>query len=666
MHNTSLRIFVRLSLLAALLLPGFSAALQSLDDGEMSGVTGEGMAFAWTDFRMMFDPQSYLEQMGSPTSNTCTGTGDTNGNYNCWRRADLRWFGLNVSAAGTAVGQGLTAGAWNTGWTTTGTEMTQCANAGINGLGCARGGPIQYFAAPDNPYILRVNDSYKGDGSAATAIGNGVVTYQGNNSASNWLASDPNAGSAQTVLEFMAPASQTASAHGNAQDFYRLSFWGEIEAGRGAAGGGLLKSQTMIQGNAAGSVIRYFKFTQTATSPGQVQNFNPVLGCTVNSTTGLCSSTNSAAYNNRTLAIQYDSYLRGDFRFSVAQTVSAQSDAIGVPVEFNSTEGMYFRNADVHVSLGQLFYQALIINTPRNTSTNASITDGNFTLEIPILPNTPAVYNRFYSLTDYATSNPVAPNSYDDGYATSRAAYLYSLPVRGGSTAAYMPARTAAVIANYTVPDLNYAKTHGYAHWGDWSTCGGVGCSVPTANNGLTNAVNGVGRNAWNSSGDGVFFIGATDFNAYAYATGDVDVAAGNAYTSITYYKGTTDKTVDVRTNRVFDNGGDGYQSGSNRPNAIYTTGTFTSCTASSATDFSTCGSGGSYLGSVGGFAKDTTQVNMVPAEQVWMNSTGTALSATNRPVMNVPAGTALNLGDARIENIQLNYFRFTSYGATN
>lgn len=447
--------------------------------------------------------------------------------------------------------------------------------------------------------------------------------------------------------------------HGNAQDPYRFSFWGEIESGRGAAGGGLLKSQTLIQGNAAGSAMRYFKFTQTGTSPGLAQPFNPLLGCS----NADCTGTSTSAYNNRTLAIAYDSYLRGDFRFSVAQTAASQSDAIGVPVEFNATEGMYFRNADVHVSLGQLFYQALTINMPRNTSSNAPITDGNFTLEIPILPNIQAVYTRFYSLTEYATGT-ASPNSYDDGYATARANFLYGLPVRGAAgVAAYMPARTAATVTNYSVPDANYAKTHGYAHWGDWSLCGGVGCSVPITANGLTNAQNGVGRNAWNSSGDGVFFVGATAFNAYAYSTVDVDTSTGNTYTAISYYKGTTTKSgMDVRTNSVYDSSG-------GRPAAVYTVSTFDPCTASSATDFTTCGNGGSYIGSTGagGFAKDTTATTIIPAERLWMNSAATGVgTATSRPLIAVPAGTALNLGDARLEGIQLNFLRFTSYGATN
>ncbi len=687
MHNSLMRRIARFAAILGLMaagLPALSPAMQSLNDGEMSGVTGEGMAFVWTDFRMMFDPNSYIEQMGSPGSNGCSGTGQNAGNYNCLRRADLRWFGASVSATGLAVGQALGAGAWNTSWTTTGTEMTQCSSAGIGGLGCPRGGPIQYFAAPDNPYILRVN-TYDGAGSAAGSIGNGVVTYQGNTGTGDWDPANAAAGSRQTVLEFLAPASATAAFHGVSQDNYRFSFWGEIESGRGAAGGGLLKSQTLIQGNAAGSAMRYFKFTQTKTSPGLAQAFNPVPGCS----NADCTGTSSSDYKNGTLAIAYDSYLRGDFRFSVAQGLNVAgtgegtggviSDAIGTPVNFHPTEGMYFRGSDVHVPLGQLFYQALTINMPRNSSTNAPVQDGNFTLEIPVLPNILAVYTRFYSMTNYATG-VASPNDWDDGYATARAAYLYNLPVRGGGAASYMPARTAATITNYSPVDANYHKTHGYARWGDWAPCTGVGCSVPTASNYSVNTahpVNGVGRNAWNSSGDGVFFIGTTAFNAYAYSAIDVDTSTGNTYTGIAYYKGTTNKTVaDVRTNGVYNVSTAVASSFTNTQNAeSHTVGPFTSCNSTSATDFTTCGSGGSYVGAAQLGNKDTTATaaTFVGAERSWLNPCSNATRATcfsanasSRPVIAVPAGTPLNLGDSRIEGLQMNFLRFTSYGALN
>lgn len=657
--------------LALLAGTGFAQAFTSLDDSEMSDVTGDGMSFVWTDFRMMFNPESYLEQMGSPSNNTCSGVGAVAGNYNCLRRADLRWFGTSVSAAGTATGLGVGSAFWNTSWTTdTNGYMSQCLNSGINGLGCPRGGPVKYFAAPDNPYILRVN-TYDGGGSSATSIGNGVVTYQGNTAVTDWQPGNAASGSRQTVLEFLAPASETVSQYGTAQDPYRFSFWGEIESGRGAAGGGLLKSQTIIQGNAAGSAMRYYKFTQTTTSPG-FNAYNTTAGCIADGDNG-CKTNGTSPYQNGTLAIAYDSWLRGDFRFSVAQDSNGKtSDAIGVPVDFHPKEGMYFRNAEVHVPLGQLFYQALTINMPRNAATNAPIKDGNFTLEVPILPNQVAVYTRFYSIKGH--TGAAAPNSWDDGYATARAAYLYGLPVRGGTTPSYMPAITGATIAGYSAPDANYQKTHGFVYWGDWSPCGGVGCSVPVVTNNSVNlnyAKDGVGRNAWNSSGDGVFFIGATSFDAYAYSPLNVDTATGaKTYTAITYYKGSTNQTLSAinaaqgnfRTNPVYNPTNDDYTN--SKPAATNVVTAFTACTPSNAADFTTCGNGGAYPAAPSGY--NTTLKSKVPVERFWSQSGSNPGTAASRPYIVVPAGEAVNLGDARIEGLQINLFRFSSYGALN
>lgn len=607
---------VRRCLLFLALLPAAATAMLEIDEVGLAEVTGEGLTFTWTDFRMLANPTSYIEQLGSPASNTCTATGQNANNYNCWRRGDMRWYGVNVSATGTAVGQAANAGAWNTSWTTTAGNMTQCTDAGINGLGCPRGGPIAMFAPHDNPYVLRAFD-YAGDGSASTAIGNGVVTYQGNNAAAAWNGGA--GGSAQTVLEWLAPTSQ---------DYYRLSFWGEIEVGRGGTGSGMLKSQTLIQGNAARSVLRFFKFTQTSTSPGLVNAFNPLpgaAGCTV---TG-CPNVDAGgtAYDNRTLGIQYESYLRGDFRFSVAQTEAVP--VLGTPVVFNSLEGMYFRNADVYVPLGQPFYQALTINVPRSTGSIAPVTDGNITLEIPVLPNRTAVFTRFYSLNS-GSLGAAAPSAWDYGYATSRAAFLALLPPTA-SAPAYMPAKTGATVTNYPVPDANWFRTHGYARWGDWFTCQGVGCRLPLAANSGAQADAGVGRNAWNSNGDGVFFHGLTAYNAYAYRTVTMDVRPGsNQYTSVSYYAN------------------------------------YVACTPGNATAYAACGYGGAYRANGGGTtAKNTSTVSIQPAENAFLNTAAAGMGANaNRAVIAVPANSALNLGDARLEGLQINFMRFTSFGA--
>lgn len=601
------------------------AALQELPDDSLSGVTGEGLVFAWTDFRMLMDPSSYLEQRGSALSNTCTSSGNTAGNYNCWRRGDLRWYGLSVSATGTTTGQAATAGAWNTGWTSSGGNMTQCANAGINGLGCPRGGPIGLFAAHDNPYILRVKD-YAGDDSANSAIGNGIVTYQGVTSSTNWNAG----GSRQTVLEWLAPT---------AQDYYRMAFWGEIEAGRGAAGAGLLKSQTIVQGNAAGSVLRFYKYTQTATSPGLQAPFDPTLGAAGCTDSG-CNNVDTAgsAYNNRSLAMVYESRLQGDFRFSVAQ--SETTPALGTPVDFHHSEGMYFRNVKAFFPLGQSFYQALTLNVPRNTATNLPVVDGNFTLEIPLIPNRTAVFTRFYSLNTApgvgGTTSSVQ-HSWDYGYATARAAMLHNTALTADAVN-YLP-DAAPNTTNYPAVNANYHRTHGYSRWGDWYSCQGEGCILPLARNSVAEANAGIGRNAWNSSGDGIFFWGISAYNAYAYRTDTIDVRPAlngngtvntdaNANTTISYYSN------------------------------------FAACTPANSTAYSTCGYGGAYNGAAD-YGKTTTSTSILPAENAFYNAATTGMGANaNRPVISVPANSALNIGDARVEGMQIHYLRFTSSGA--
>jgi hypothetical protein len=625
------RRLISLLLLGLFALPGAAVSMTALDEREMSGVTGEGMAFAWTDFRMMLSPDSYIEQVGSAESNTCTGTGTSTGNRNCWRRGDLRWYGASVSGAngnaatnrtdyvptygypvGTAMGNALT---WGTG---------QCANSGIAGLGCPMGAGIANFAAFDNPYVLRV-DEYDG------------VTYEGNASTGAVWNAQTNSGSKQTVLEWVAPTKQ---------DDYRLAFWGEVEVGREGVGGGLLKSQSIIQGSAAKSVLRFFKFTQANISPGFV-DFDSSKGCG----NADCSGFPAKSFVNKSLGIQYDSYLRGSFRFSVAQL--AGNDAVGEIVDFNATEGLYFRGADVHISLGQLFYQALVIDVPRNSSTNAPITDGNITIEIPVLPNRSAVYDAFYDLTNY--SGAVALKSDDDGYATARAAYLSTLPVRGGATPNYMPARvdnTALATAGYNLvaSTANYYKTHGYAYWGDWSVCHGAGCSAPTLANSAQNATDGVGRNAWNSSGDGVFFIGTTAYNAYAYSSNTVDLrTGGNAPTIIS------------GTQAAPANCANGDYTDPARCFAVNYYSNFAACT-------SNCGDSGPYNAGSGVVvgSSTTTIGNKTPAESVWLIKGTSAGAAANRSVIPVAAGAALNLGDARVQGLQLNYFRFTSYGAGN
>ncbi|MGB1221599.1 MAG: hypothetical protein ACPG43_08665, partial [Alcanivoracaceae bacterium] len=186
--------------------------------------------------------------------------------------------------------------------------------------------------------------------------------------------------------------------------------------------GDVLKSQTIIRGNAAGSVFRAFQFTE----PG-----------------------------NETFGMYYHSYLQGDFRFSVAQAAGADSDVAGVPVRFDGEEGLHFRNVEAFFPFGQLYYQALVLN--------AEGTDGNFSIELPRVPNNATVFDKFHGLQPGDTV----------GYETAR------LALAGTSTS-------------------DYDLTHGYSRWGDWYPGSATGT-----------------RNGQADTDDGIFFRACSSCSAF-------------------------------------------------------------------------------------------------------------------------------------------------------
>lgn len=526
---------------AVLLAAAPAQAMEALDEEQLSEQTGEGLAFAFENFRFLMEPNSYIEQIGSSTPTNCPVAGctvtqsgpfgaaptwrdtnprwaasggflaSTNANYMAFTRADLRWYGLSISS--------LTVG---TDWT-----EVACSGAGINNLGCPRGGAITNFASFDNPYVLRAFNytDVLNDGTTA----------------------------ANTVLDLLAPSNQ---------DNYRLAFWGEIEAGQGVACVGTgctnrqLKSQTIIQGSARNSVLRLFQTTEA-----------------------------TAAI--RTLGLFYHSYLQGDFRFSVAQAAGASSDVEGTVVNFNPREGLHFRNVQAYLPLGQLNYQALTLD-------GAAGNDGNFFLELTAIPNTVNVYNRFYST--YAGdpnvgtgTNTGASNGSQYGYATALCA------LRGGGFCTGLTINT------------NYAITHGYSRWGDFF------CNPWCANTVLAGAYNNTG--------------------------------------------GTLEAAVNVNANTV----GTRNLPGDTNDGIIFMNSNAASNTFSSLTRRPIPCSAG-----VGGNCGLDARTMLNPATGAgldggWQNAT-TSGAGVNQ-YGNV-ARTQVNIGDARIEGLALNYLKITSLGA--
>lgn len=403
MRIPTVALLLALSLLSPVPAAG---ALEAMDDGGLAAEAGAGVAIALHDFQLALAPTSYFEQVGSaPAGGGCVGTGSVAGNISCWRRGDLRWYGINISAAGGS-NDGYH---WN--------DTTVCSSSSLD---CPRGGVIALFSPFDNPYLIRSGSpagiAYNGDCVNGATVGCTL----------------PATPITKAIYEFLAPTSQPN---------YTFSWWGEMESGSSRSSatqalatnaGTVLKSQNIIRGNAAGSVFRLYQFTQAG---------------------------------NQTFGMLYHSRLRGDYRFSVNQADPdgagpiTTSDAIGQPTYFAATEGMYFRNVDAFLPLGQLYYQALTVS--------AVGTNGNFEIALTPIPNTALVYNKHYALNAGDTR----------GYETARANN------NGASNTA------------------DYDLTHGFARWGGWSATGSY----------TTNAIN--------ATDDGIYFracAGCDPFYAYA------------------------------------------------------------------------------------------------------------------------------------------------------
>lgn len=338
-------------LLAAALTLGAAQthALTELSDDSLSDVQGAGFAFALDNFSMRFAPESFIELTGAPVN----GVG--------WQRGDARYYGLSMTngtqPAGTDWYATLNGGGSGCGGSGTyGNTFLACPLGNSNSLG-AGVTPNQYgigaMASVYDPYVLRVFE-YEG------------YDFQGNYLDGSGGADKP------TILELIGP-SRTEN--------WRWSFWGELEVGRlannaavGACnnsdpgctnGADFLQSQTIIHG----------KPTTKDGKPAILR---------------LMQTENTA---DRTLGITYQSALSGDFRFSVRQKDSgALADTLHNVPDFDDDEGMYFKNVDAFLPLGTLHYQALTLNSVKQSGKAT----GDFIIELTQIPNIAAIYEDFY------------------------------------------------------------------------------------------------------------------------------------------------------------------------------------------------------------------------------------------------------------------------------
>ncbi|WP_300522385.1 hypothetical protein [Alcanivorax sp.] len=391
-------------LLGAALTLGASQvlALQEMSDDSMSEVQGAGLAFGLDDFRFQAAPTSFIDQVGG-----APGAGTS------FNRGDLRWFGVALSnwSASEAAGERTT-------WAGT------CDN-GLNDMGCpisTQG--IQDYANHDNPFLLRVFEYQRvGLDPAATETGG------------DWIGAplDANGVSAggvnQTVLEILGPS--------NSQD-WRWAFWGEIQSSETDVDGnitnvlGTLRNQNLIIGKPAayvrppsvwgtgapvngfsnsvdGAVLRMFQYRGDRVLGGGTDPADKTL--------------------DETMGLMYHSRLSGDYRFSVNQATGAL-DADPVP-QFSNEEGLYFSDVNAYLPLGQLYYQAIVLDSVHPVG---GVGDGNFIIQLTRIPNDANVFNDFYS---------------------SAGASGYQRTGRND----------------------RYYQTHGYVEWGRaFPTCGGANC----------------------------------------------------------------------------------------------------------------------------------------------------------------------------------------------
>lgn len=301
----------------------------------LSDVQGAGLAFAMDDFSFRFAPTSYIELTGTQAQ----GAG--------WERGDARYYGLSITNGEQIAGMDWHGSGCGSGGAF-GNDYLACP------MGTDNGGGIGAFASIYDPYVLR------------------AYQYEGYDYSGAYLSTPANM---PTVMELIGPSDT---------DRWRWSFWGELEVDRlnnnpadgalnnsyNVGGADFLQSQTIIHG----------KPVTTDGRPARLRLMR---------TTGMDSALYPWADSN-TFGITYESALSGDFRFSVRQKANSEDRLHWVP-DFEDNEGMYFKNVDAYLPLGQLHYQALTLDAVRSGSER-----GNFIIELTQIPNIAAVYEDFY------------------------------------------------------------------------------------------------------------------------------------------------------------------------------------------------------------------------------------------------------------------------------
>lgn len=336
------------SFLATLLSGGSCFAdLEPVEDTDLGGVTGAGLAILPQNTRIVFDPLAYLRMIprGAPVNSSGGGFTD--------RAADLFFYGLAFTGADYTV-------------------------AGLNTIASANS--IANWGTESNPWVFRAistTDPDYGTGSTSTAF---------------------------PILQYSAPRYTSAA------DFtdptvmnLKYGFYGDIAICNtgtptygSTAGCGGLGAAAKLQSI---SVWDGFSFNGSKYSIFQSRvDYGPYVtsGSTneFEAITGTKTGTFGAVWLNR-----INSNTTGVLRFGVGGPASNVNLPETVLPVFNSSEGVRVTGLDINMTIGHLHYQPIIFDSQNN---------GNMVIEVVRIPNTAAVYNYAYQNYGLSGVDPAA------------------------------------------------------------------------------------------------------------------------------------------------------------------------------------------------------------------------------------------------------------------
>lgn len=346
-----------------------SYALEAISDEEMASTTGEGLAFLPENFSIIFDPDAYINLI--PVGPVSTGN-----------KADVFIYGLAVGKSNVAAG----------------TNRNSTNNSITNDTTVSN---ITSWGTGTNPWVIRTETVDK-PGFNTTTESRAILSFQ--------------------TPDYL-PTTETTAATGADAYNLKMVMWTDV----------MVRNAAVANGNAN-------QFTQRLRLQAVWDGFS-VNGTELN-IFQTASGSGTASYNN-TVGIsgilRFNSEAQGVLRFSTALKAN-EASMITTPAtggvspfirgnstagQFNENEGLYIRDLDVNLPLGQLHYQPLVLDATAS---------GNVIIELARIPNNPAAYNEFYVNYAGITNAELDAGTGSTAAETAQLAKICSPTVCGTST----------------------------------------------------------------------------------------------------------------------------------------------------------------------------------------------------------------------------------------